>query len=317
MTTAPLLSVEQLCVAHRTPRGDVEVVSGINLQLEAGGTLAIVGESGSGKSQTALAIMGLNGPSACLTGRVLFDGENLLTASPARRRALRGARIAMVFQDPMASLNPYLRIGLQLAEVLETHRGASRSAAWAEAARTLDSVRVSAARERLNQYPHELSGGMRQRVMIAMAIIAGPQLLIADEPTTALDPTVQAQILALLDELRRDRGLAILLITHDLGVVSRLCEQTLVMYAGKLVESAPTQQLLSRPRHPYTAALLRARPSMQHPPGLRLDALPGQPPDLRQTMPACRFAPRCRYAQPDCADVPLQFERGVLCRHPL
>jgi oligopeptide transport system ATP-binding protein len=315
--TPPLLSVDDLRVTYRTQRGDVEVVRGIDLQLPAGGALGIVGESGSGKSQTALAIMGLNGPGAGVAGRVTFDGEDLLSLSPQRRRALRGSRIAMVFQDPMASLNPYLRIGVQLAEVLETHRGATRAAAWEEAARTLDAVRVSAARQRLDQYPHELSGGMRQRVMIAMAIIAGPQLLIADEPTTALDPTVQAQMLALLDELRRERGLAILLITHDLGVVAGLCERTMVMYAGQCVESAPTAQLLRTPRHPYTAVLLRARPSMQQPPGQRLAALPGQPPDPRLAVSGCRFAPRCARVQADCAEPLLAVEPGVLCRHPL
>ena len=317
----PLLQVADLRVSHASAQGWVDVVAGIDFEIAAAGTLGIVGESGSGKSQTALALMGLSAPTARVQGAAIFDGEDLLTLPPARRRALRGARIAMVFQDPMASLNPYLRIGVQLAEVLETHRGATRAAAWAEAARALDAVRLSAPMQRLNQYPHELSGGMRQRVMIAMAIIAGPQLLIADEPTTALDPTVQAQILSLLDELRRDRGLAILLITHDLGVVARLCEHTLVMYAGRAVESGPTAELLSRPRHPYTAALLRARPSMQHPPGLRLDALPGQPPDPREAIAGCRFAPRCPSVQPDCIALPLRAEeaggRKLLCRHPL
>jgi len=321
MSATSLLQVADLRVSHPDPQGWVETVAGVGFELAAGGTLGLVGESGSGKSQTALALMGLNAPSARVQGSVMFDGEDLLQLSPSRRRQLRGSRIAMVFQDPMASLNPYLRIGVQLAEVLETHRGATRAAAWAEAARTLDAVRVSAARSRLDQYPHELSGGMRQRVMIAMAIIAGPQLLIADEPTTALDPTVQAQVLSLLDELRRDRGLAILLITHDLGVVARLCERTLVMYAGRLVEAAPTAELLSRPRHPYTAALLRARPSMQHPPGLRLEALPGQPPDPREIIPGCRFAPRCVFARADCVALPpapgVGDARQCLCRHPI
>jgi oligopeptide transport system ATP-binding protein len=314
---APLLSVRGLRVQHRGTRGEVTVVDELGFDLPAGGVLGIVGESGSGKSQTALAVMGLSGASASIGGSVMFDGDDLLQLSASRRRALRGARIAMVFQDPMASLNPYLRIGVQLAEVLQTHRGASRSTAWAEAARTLDAVRVSAAQQRLEQYPHELSGGMRQRVMIAMAIIAGPQLLIADEPTTALDPTVQAQILSLLDELRRERGLAILLITHDLGVVARLCERTLVMYAGRAVEAGATRELLQHPRHPYTAALLRARPTMQHPPGLPLDALPGQPPDPRQALTGCRFAPRCRYVQRDCVAAPPRWQHGALCQHPL
>ncbi|WP_428311199.1 ABC transporter ATP-binding protein [Hydrocarboniphaga sp.] len=314
---APLLSVENLRVQHRSARGEVCVVDGVGFDIAAGGTLGIVGESGSGKSQTALALLGLSGASASVSGRLMFDGEDLLQLSAARRRALRGARIAMVFQDPMASLNPYLRIGVQLAEVLQTHRGASRAAAWAEAARTLDAVRVSAAAQRLQQYPHELSGGMRQRVMIAMAIIAGPQLLIADEPTTALDPTVQAQVLGLLDELRRERGLAILLITHDLGVMARLCERTLVMYAGRVVEAGATRELLQRPRHPYTAALLRARPTMQHPAGLPLDALPGQPPDPRQAIAGCRFAPRCPQRRADCSESPPPWQHGAACRYPV
>lgn len=321
---SPLLRVRDLCVRHATADGGTETVSGVAFDVPAGGAVGIVGESGSGKSQTALALIGLHGPSTRVQGSIRFGGDELLALDPAAFRRLRGARIGTVFQDPMSSLNPYRRIGMQLAEVLETHRGATRSAAWAAAARALDAVRVSSPLQRLQQYPHELSGGMRQRVTIAMAIIAGPQLLIADEPTTALDPTVQVQILELLDQLRREQGLALLLITHDLGVVARLCEQTLVMVSGNLVEAGPTRELLSAPRHPYTAALLRARPSIHHPPGMPLNGLPGQPTLAHESGQGCRFAARCERVQPDCIALPLYRQthdaaeqRVLLCRHPL
>ncbi len=321
--SAPLLQVESLAVRLQTAQGERAVVDDLSFAIDAGETLALVGESGSGKSQTALALMGLSARGARLGGRMLFDGEDLLSASAERRRQLRGPAMAMVFQDPMSSLNPYLSVGLQLAEVLETHRGATRGQALAEAECALDAVGLSAPRTRLAQYPHELSGGMRQRVMIAMAMLARPRLLIADEPTTALDPTVQRQILRLLERLRREQRMALLFITHDLGLVAEHCERVLVMYAGQVVESGATAQLLRRPRHPYTAALLNARPGAGTRPGTPLAALPGQPPDPRQMPPGCRFEPRCALRQADCRDPGLlwqsdaQGSRGWRCRHPL
>ncbi len=316
-----LLSVKNLRVRQRAAQGEAVTVDDLSFDLAAGEALGLVGESGSGKSQAALALMGLTGASARVEGRMHFDGDDLLTMPGAQRRRLRGSRMAMVFQDPMASLNPYLRIGVQLAEVLEVHRGATRAAAWMEAARALDAVRIAAPRERLSQYPHELSGGMRQRVMIAMAIIAGPALLIADEPTTALDPSVQLQILMLLDDLRREGRMALLLITHDLGVVAGFCERVLVMVAGSGVECGPTARLLSRPRHPYTAALLQARPGRGTAPGQPLQALAGQAPDPREYLQGCRFAARCAHAQPDCLDRPPPLieapQAWVRCGYPL
>lgn len=300
IASGPLLVVENLRVRQCGARGEVITVDGVSFALQPGEALGVVGESGSGKSQAALALMGLAGARSRIEGRLHFDGEDLLTLSPRQRRALCGQRMAMVFQDPMSSLNPYLRIGVQLAEVLETHRGMTRAAAWSEAGRALDAVKISAAHTRLDQYPHELSGGMRQRVMIAMAIIAEPALLIADEPTTALDPTIQMQILSLLDELRRERGMAVLLITHDLGVVAGFCERTLVMYAGRGAEYGNTAQLLSRPRHPYTEALLQSRPGLSTSPGLPLPALAGQAPDPQHRPAGCAFAARCSRMQPDC-----------------
>ncbi len=302
-----LLEIDALRVVHpgrgkaRTP---VTVLDGVSLSVAAGESLGLVGESGSGKSQTALAILGLLPASAEVSGSIRFDGQALLGMGRRQLDRLRGNRIAMIFQDPMTSLNPVLSIGLQLAEVLEVHRGASRAAAWAEAARMLDAVRIPDARQRLAQYPHELSGGQRQRVMIAMALLCRPQLLIADEPTTALDVTVQAQVLSLLDELRTELGLALLLITHDLGVVAGHCDRMAVMYAGRIVEAGTTTALLARPAHPYTAALLTSRPTLTGPRPLRLPAIPGQPPDPACRPPGCAFAPRCGLALPACAEQP-------------
>jgi oligopeptide transport system ATP-binding protein len=320
-TNEPLLQVRELRVHLPTPRGRLTVVDGLSFEVARGECLGIVGESGSGKSQTALALMGLNADGAKLEGELLLNGENLLSATPARRRALRGPGMAMIFQDPMSSLNPYLSIGLQLAEVAELHQGLTRAAAMAEAERVLDAVGITAARLRLAQYPHELSGGMRQRVMIAMALLAKPRLLIADEPTTALDPTIQRQILWLLDTLRRELGMAMLFITHDLGLVSESCERVLVMYAGQAVEAGPTARVLRQPLHPYTGALLAARPGPSVVPGSRLAAIGGQPPDLHEPPRGCRFSERCRRVEPDCLDAPIAWRsggaRGLRCLHPL
>jgi len=297
-----LLEVENLSVRFPGRDGEVDVLSGVSLAVGAGEALGIVGESGCGKSLTALAIMGLLPPSARAAGRVDFAQQPLLGLPESGRRSLRGDRMAMVFQDPMSALNPHLRIGTQMAEVLQQHRGQSRAAALAESARLLDAVQLSAAAQRLRQYPHELSGGQRQRVLIAMALLCRPQLLIADEPTTALDVTVQAQLLRLLSALRREFGLALLLISHDLGVIAELCERTLVMYAGRVVEQADTAELLRRPRHPYTEGLLASRPQRSAHGAEPLRAIPGQPPRPGQAGRGCPFEPRCARRQSVCAE---------------
>ncbi|HEY0915799.1 MAG TPA: ABC transporter ATP-binding protein [Solimonas sp.] len=300
----PLLEVENLEISFRTAEGELRAVNGLSLEIGAGEALGVVGESGSGKSQTAMAIMGLLAPNASVRGRIRFDGQDLLGLKAAQMNRIRGAQIGMVFQDPMTSLNPYLSIGTQMAEVLVQHRGMNQVAGLAESARMLDSVRIPDATRRLSQYPHELSGGMRQRVMIAMTLLCRPRLLIADEPTTALDVTVQAQILELLGELRREFGVAVMLITHDLGIVGELCERTLVMYAGQLMESGPTERLLSRPGHPYTRGLLDSRPGLDSPLDVPLAAIPGSPPDLLQLPAGCPFQPRCPQAFEPCSRRP-------------
>lgn len=298
-----LLEVSRLSVSFRTADGVVPAVDDIGFSLQPGQTLALVGESGSGKSQTAMALLGLLPGNAQVSGSILWDGEDLLQMTAAQRRAHCGAEFGMVFQDPMTSLNPYRRIGEQMIEALQWHQGAGRALALAEAARLLDAVRITDAAQRLRQYPHELSGGMRQRVCMAMALMCKPRLLIADEPTTALDATVQAQLLRLLGQLRQDFGLAILLITHDLGIVRDVCEQVLVMYAGRLMEYGAAAELLQRPRHPYTEALLRSRPRLDDVPGMRLPDIPGQPPDALERPTGCVFAPRCQYAVDACTAI--------------
>lgn len=295
-----LLDVRNLSVRFKTPEGIVQAVEGLSFALAAGGTLGIVGESGAGKSQTAMAVLGLLARNAQVSGSIRFDDRDLLTLPESQLSKLRGNRIAMVFQDPMTSLNPYLRVEVQIGEVLERHRGLSRSAARAESLRLMQAVHIPDAALRLRSYPHELSGGQRQRVMIAIALACQPALLLADEPTTALDVTVQAQILRLFAELKKDFGVAMILITHDLGVVAEVCEHTMVMYAGRAVESGATQTLLSAPAHPYTRALLEARPRIDTPLTDRLLALPGQPPNLLQLPPGCAFAPRCPIAIDVC-----------------
>ncbi|HKY90347.1 MAG TPA: ATP-binding cassette domain-containing protein, partial [Nevskiaceae bacterium] len=246
-----LLEVRDLDIRFRTPGGTVRAVDGLSFTLDAGQTLGLVGESGAGKSQTALALLGLTAPNAIVGGSIRFDGQELVGLRERELNRLRGRRIAMIFQDPMTSLNPYLRVGDQVGEVLRRHRGMSGSEASRESERLLDAVKIPAAAERVRSYPHELSGGQRQRVMIAMALAGEPQLLLADEPTTALDMTVQAQVVTLLEELRRTLGIAMLLITHDFGLVGELCDRVLVMYAGREVEAGPTASVLRFPAHPY------------------------------------------------------------------
>ncbi len=294
-----LLRVEGLGVAM----GGVPVLEDVSFSIAQGETLGLVGESGCGKSVTALSVMRLlpEPPARILGGRILFDGVDLLTLDGESLRAIRGDRVAMIFQEPMTSLNPVFSIGDQIAESLIVHRGATRAAARAEAARLLDLVGIPAATSRLDRYPHELSGGQRQRAMIAIALACGPRLLIADEPTTALDVTVQAQILDLIARLRRELGMAVLMITHDLGVVAEFCDRVAVMYAGRIVEEAPAPALFSRPRHRYTEALLRSMPAA-NPPGRELPAIPGSVPPPAARGAGCVFAPRCQFALPRCAE---------------
>jgi oligopeptide/dipeptide ABC transporter ATP-binding protein len=314
--SATLLSVEGLTVRF----GRYAVVEELSFSVSPGEVLAVVGESGSGKSMTALALMRLVPPPGVITGRVVFDGEELLSLPERKMRSLRGGAMAMVFQEPMTSLNPVFSVGAQIAEALRWHRGLSGAAAKAEAVRLLSLVEIPNAAARVAEYPHQLSGGMRQRVMIAMALACSPRLLIADEPTTALDATVQAQILDLLRRLRAELGMAVILITHDLGVVSDFADRVAVMYAARVVEAAPAAALFAAPLHPYTEGLLASLPRMEGSPE-RLPAIPGQVPPPFALPPGCRFAPRCGYAKAPCEAalpplVPLGEGRGAACiRH--
>ncbi|WP_084517439.1 ABC transporter ATP-binding protein [Microtetraspora niveoalba] len=299
---APLLVVDDLRTEIHTPRGDMKAVDGVSLTLDAGETLGIVGESGSGKSVLGRTIMGLytTGSTMTVSGRVLVDGADVHALTAAARRELWGTGVGMVFQDPMTALNPVKKIGLHLTESLRGHGGLSRAAARARAEELLRLVGIPEPARRLDQYPHELSGGMRQRVVIAMALANSPKLLIADEPTTALDVTVQKQILDLLGRLQDELGMAIILVSHNLQVVAGRADRVAVMYAGRIVELAAADALFAAPRHPYTEALLASVPRLHHPPHSRLEAIGGAPPDMVAPPPGCRFAPRCRYAREDC-----------------
>jgi oligopeptide/dipeptide ABC transporter ATP-binding protein len=300
----PLLEVTDLRTHFFTRAGVLRAVDGVDFTVEKGKTLGIVGESGCGKSVTALSIMRLlpTPPARIVSGSIRFDGRELTTLSERQLEDVRGRQIAMVFQDPMTALNPTLRIGTQIVEVLQRHLGLDQNAARRRAAELLEEVRISRARERLDDYPHRFSGGMRQRVVIAIAIACEPRLLIADEPTTALDVTVQAQILDLLDDLRREHEMAVILITHNMGVVAESADEVAVMYAGQIVEQAPARELFRHPEHPYTEALLAALPDLDDARARerRLAAIPGRPPDLIDPPSACRFAARCTYA--GCGD---------------
>jgi peptide/nickel transport system ATP-binding protein len=295
-----LLSIDNLNVSFLSNSQRFNAVQGISLSIAAGSVLALVGESGSGKSMTALSIMRLVPPPGVISsGKIIFEGKNLLSLPVEALQNIRGRRISMVFQEPMTSLNPVLRIADQLCEPLIQHMGMSRSNAHEQGIELLTNVGIVAAGNRMSDYPHQLSGGMRQRVMIAMALACQPSLLIADEPTTALDVTIQAQILELLDKQRRSSGLAMLLITHDLGIVAERADQTAVMYAGQVVESAPTEALLSSPRHPYTKALLASLPQYAEP-GKPLPSLAGQLNNKTARIKGCRFADRCPLATSEC-----------------
>jgi peptide/nickel transport system ATP-binding protein len=287
----------------QTPRGLVRAVDGVSLTLERGRSLGIVGESGSGKTILSRSIMGLLPPRGTIRrGSIRFEGREIGGLSRRAMRDVWGREMAMIFQDPMTSLNPLMKIGAQIAEPLRLHLDMSRSDAWATAERLMNDVRIPAAGRRLRQYPHELSGGMRQRIMIAIAMACGPTLLLADEPTTALDVTVQAQILDLLGEQRRDRNMSLLLVTHDLGVVAGHTDDIGVMYGGKLVEMAPTGELFANMKMPYTEALLQSIPKLADVSHTRLNVISGRPPDLVNPPAGCRFSPRCPYAQDRCRD---------------
>jgi len=316
-----LLTVEDLCVRFPTDRGVVQAVNGVNFQLEQGQTLGIVGESGSGKSVTAKTLMNLLPRSADVEGKVTFDGRDVRELARKKEDHFWGVQMTMVFQDPMTSLNPVKRCGEQIAETLRYHLGHNKKTAIAEATSLMEQVGIPEPAKRVRQYPHELSGGLRQRVVIAMALACQPRLLIADEPTTAVDVTVQKLLLDLLDDLRRDRGMSMILITHDLGVARGRCDEVAVMYAGRIVERAETETLFSDSRHPYTNALLRSIPRIDQPSHTRLDPIPGRPPELIDPPEQCAYAPRCRYAQTDCLDsIPevggVAGQHIYACHHP-
>jgi oligopeptide transport system ATP-binding protein len=295
-----LLKVNDLYVRFQTGVGTVEAVRGVNLDLEEGQSLAIVGESGSGKSVTVQSIMRLLQSHARTSGNINWDGRDLLTLSEKQMQSLRGGDIGMVFQDPMTALNPTMKIGKQIAEVVMRHKRMSTQAAMHEAVRLLELVGIPDPSLRVHNYPHQFSGGMRQRVVIAMAIACSPRLLIADEPTTALDVTVQAQILETLGELQQKLNMSLLLITHDLAVVDMVAERVAVMYAGRIVETGTTQEVLRQPRHPYTRGLLDCKP--QHGVKAKLRPIPGAPPDMLHPPKGCAFASRCPYAMKICAE---------------
>jgi oligopeptide transport system ATP-binding protein len=298
----PLLSVTDLRTYFHTRNGVYRAVDGVSFSVERGETLGIVGESGSGKSVTCYSIMGLipRPPGRIESGSAMFDGVDLLRCSPRVARAIRGRRVSMIFQDPMTSLNPYMRISEQVIEPLLIHGRTTRREALVRALEMMEAVGINDAAKRIHYYPHEFSGGMRQRVMIAMALITRPELLIADEPTTALDVTVQAQILDLIRRLQSELGMAVIFVTHDLGVVAGLCDQVQVMYAGRIMETAGAEALFHGPLHPYTRALQRSIPALQ-PKGRELFTIPGLPPDVSKPMPGCAFVARCEHAAEACS----------------
>jgi len=300
----PVLEVKNLAVEFGAGAGRVRAVDDVSFEVNPGETLAIVGESGSGKSVTALSLLRLvpTPPGRFCSGEILFEGEDLLKASDAAIRSIRGNRIAMIFQEPMSSLNPALTVGLQIAEPLQLHGRLPWARAFDKARELLTRVRIPDAARRVNTHPHQFSGGMRQRAMIAMALACKPNLIIADEPTTALDVTVQAQILSLLKDLTKETNAALILITHDLGVVARYADRVCVMYAGRVVESGSAQDIYANPRHPYTLGLMASIPRLDQDAVDRLTPIDGQPPDLAALPKGCAFEPRCRYAMDRCRD---------------
>ena len=317
----PLLRVRDLGVSFATADGTVHAVNGVDLTVEAGQSLAVVGESGSGKSQIMFAVMGLLAPNATASGSVEFDGAELLGLGESEFNRIRASQIAMVFQDPMTSLNPYMRIADQMTEVLTLHRGMSRREALAESVRALDAMEVPAAKARIGMYPHEFSGGMRQRVLIAMALSCRPRLLIADEPTTALDVTVQSRIMRLLAEMRAQFDTAVILVTHDLGIVAGSCDEMVVLYGGRVMESGPVDGIFAAPRHPYTRGLLDAVPRLDRD-DESLSAIPGDPLSMNRLPAGCPFAARCPRVAERCHDDRPALEphargRRFACHRPL
>ena len=305
MSDRPILAVEDLTVEFRGERGWVSAVRNVDFELGERECLGVVGESGSGKSVSALSILRLHAKATTRmpTGRIRFGDRDLLTVPERELRRIRGSEIAMIFQDPMSSLNPVLTIADQLIEPLRLHQGLDGAAARKRAIELLELVRIPDAGRRVDEYPHRLSGGMRQRVMIAIAIACQPKVLIADEPTTALDVTIQSQILQLLKDLQAELGMSVILITHDLGVIAQFADRVVVMYAGQVIETAPVAGIFEQPMHPYTDGLLAAIPRLEGPPG-RLQAIPGSIPDPSLVLPGCRFAPRCAFVQPACVARP-------------
>lgn len=320
----PILSVRDLCVSFSSDEMTAQVVNGISFDLKQGETLGIVGESGCGKSVTSLSIMRLlPHPAAEITsGQILFNRENLLFADVKRMRQIRGNRIAMIFQEPMTALNPVHKVGKQIMEVFRLHRPElSKKDAEKEALEMMERVGISAAKQRMNEYPHQLSGGMRQRVMIAMALICKPDILIADEPTTALDVTIQAQILDLIADMQRDLGMSVIFITHDLGVIAEICDRVIVMYAGNIVEQATVEKIFEQPFHPYTTGLLQSIPKLDSTPKQRLRTISGSVPSHANMPQGCRFNNRCPNAIAECSAKPpileeLAKERLVACFNP-
>ena len=303
--TEPLLELRSLSTHYESARGTrvTRAVDDVSLTLERGRTLGIVGESGSGKSTLALTIMRLLPPAARIVGgEIRFEGEDLLQKSPHEMQAIRGKRIAMILQDPMASLNPLFTVGDQVSESLRVHEGASRKTAWARARGLLEAVRISAPASRMNEFPHQMSGGMRQRIVGAIAVACEPRLLIADEPTTSLDLTIQAQYLSLLRDLQRQHHLAMIFITHNLGIVAKMCDAVAVMYAGRVVEAGPIRQIFNKPAHPYTRALLDSIPRLTDDSHMRLPAIDGQPPDPSAPPSGCAFHPRCPQVMARCRE---------------
>ncbi len=315
---SPVLAVSHLETVFATPEGEVKAVNDVSFSVNAGEAVGVVGESGSGKSQIFMSVMGILATNGQARGSVKFKGTELLDLERSELNRIRGVRMCMIFQDPMTSLNPYLTVSRQMTEVLTTHKGMSTADARKASIALLDRVQIPEAARRIDMYPHEFSGGMRQRVMIAMALLCQPELLIADEPTTALDVTVQAQILELVSGLRRDFNMALVLITHDMGVIAGMCERVMVMYAGRVVEAAPVSQVFHSPQHPYTVGLLRSMPRLDETAHGRLATIAGQPPNLQRLPAGCSFRDRCDRRIEVCAQEvpplrPITPERSKAC----
>ena len=315
-----LLTIRNLHTYFFTDEGVAKAVDGVDLELKEGGTLGVVGESGCGKSVTALSVMRLipDPPGKITQGEILFAGTNLLDLSEAEMRKIRGRSISMIFQEPMTSLNPVFQIGDQISEVLRLHEGMSRKEAWDRSVEMLKMVGIPSPERRVQEYPHQLSGGMRQRAMIAMALACSPKLMIADEPTTALDVTIQAQILELMNRLQKDKGMSVILITHNLGVIAETAQKVAVMYAGRIVEYAEVKPIFGNPMHPYTQGLLKSIPRLdeEHTRKARLEAIPGLVPSLLELPPGCRFSNRCKYVFEKCVEEPqlIEAEPGHMVR---